>query len=536
MGAAILPGSEAAGVFGVPHPDAGEEAWTPERGVLRALKIPPLALLVTVLALAAGELACGTQLYFVTMMAVALLSIGITYNMLGGLSRIGGVMFAALAAQRIVISQFAKVILHEPADHNLEVPYLTITVYAVFFLSAMVGVFLFGNLRPRLPRPWEPRPGAETRLLYFVSLIGGVVASVIFWIDQFGNIEQTDSLSNGFALVFQSLLLFSIVLAIDDRIQTTEGRHSLGVWVVVSCLAAEFFAYLQTSRMGEAIPVVTYFLSCYVRGYRFRKKHYVAGILFAILLQTVFSPVDLYMRGFMYGLSFRERITRGYEFLQSPPTWAAIQYAQLDAQTSNSGDEYYSAPNTFVLSRFSLIRADSDLIAACSNGFRYGFRALKMDLLREIPRIFYRNKPELGAELYIESLVGVGGSGDTAVHWAFTSVSDAFGALGWLGVVLFPLFVLPALFVVYDTMFDMTRPWGTVALAGAAVSIAGAQISQTLMLMIKEPIYFWVLSVLTVGMGRFLVGSGEHTLPSRSLRNRNNSDALHTRPQGATTQ
>jgi len=528
IGSAVLPGSEAAGVIGVPRQDAGEEAWTPERGVLRSLKIPPLALLVTVLALAAGELACGTQLYFVTMMAVTLLSIGITYNMLGGLSRISGVMFAAMAAVRIVISQFAKVILHEPADHNLEVPYLTITVYAVFFLSAMAGVFLFGRLRPGLPRPWEPRTGPETRLLYFVALIGGVVASVIFCIDQFGDIEQTDSLSNGFALLFQYLLLFSIVLAIDDRIRKTRGKHSLGVWVIISCLAAEFFAYIQTSRGAEATPVVIYFLSCYVRGYRFRKKHYFAGLLFAILFQTVFSPVDLYMRPFMYVRTFQERLTWGYQFLKSPPAWIDIQNAQLEAQTQTSSDEYYSTPDTFVLSRLSQIRPDSDLIAACSNGFRYGFHALKMDLLRQIPRIFYRNKPELGSELYIESLVGVGGNTDKAIHWAFTSTSDAFGAFGWLGVVLFPLFVLPAAFVVYDRMFDMARPWGTVALAGAALA-GGAQMSETLMLMIKQPLYLWVLSVLTVGIGRFVAGSGERRISRQSYGIQDDRDSLQIR-------
>ncbi|MGB7171715.1 MAG: hypothetical protein WBD32_22100, partial [Acidobacteriaceae bacterium] len=94
---------------------------------------------MTVLALAVGELACGTSLYFVTMMTIAMLSIGFTYNLLGGLSTFSVIIFAAFALRTIVISQFAKVLLFEAADRNLAVPGLTITIYAVFYCSAMIG-------------------------------------------------------------------------------------------------------------------------------------------------------------------------------------------------------------------------------------------------------------------------------------------------------------------------------------------------------------------------------------------------------------
>jgi hypothetical protein len=219
----------------------------------------------------------------------------------------------------------------------------------------------------------------------------------------------------------------------------------------------------------------------------------------------------------MTGLSFRERLSEGYRLLKSPPSWADIQYVQLDAQMNSSKDEYYSAPGTYVLSRLSLIRADSDLIAACSNGFHYGFKPLKMDLLRNIPRIFYRNKPDVGSELYIEGVIGIDKT--SPGHWSYTSTSDSFAAFGWAGVVAFPFFVLPVLFGVFDSMFDIARPWGTVAL-GIGVLAGGAPMAGTLMLLFKQSLYLWMLSVLTVGIARILTGSGDRRISGRNFWSR----------------
>ncbi|HEX3661076.1 MAG TPA: hypothetical protein VHU89_06570 [Acidobacteriaceae bacterium] len=517
MGSAFLPNSDAAGAFGTAQPDALDAPWSAERRVRRAFLIPPLVLLTVVLALAVGELACGTGLYFVSMMAVTLCSIGITYNLLGGLSRISGFMFAGMAAQRIVISQFAKVILFEPADRNLLVPNLTIAVYAVFFLSLMVGVFLFARTRLPLPKPLEPTSLSQIRLLYFVSLIAGVIASTVLYIDAFGTSDQTKSVGHGVGLAFSSLLLFSIVLAVDGRIRSTEGRHSLGIWVIVPCAIAEVFAYLQTSRMGEATPIVIYFLSCYVRGYRFRKRHYLTGLICAVLFQTLISPFALYSRPRMReALSFRARLSEGYELLSSPPSWAALQDTQLGAQLGSEKDEYYSAPGTYVLSRLSLIRADSDLIAACSTGFHYGFKPLKLFLQENIPHILYKNKPQEGSSsVYIEGVIG--SDVDSPGYWSFTSISDAFGAFGWAGVVVFPFFILPIVFVVYDSMFDMARPWGTVALGMVALA-GGVPMGATLTLLIKQPLYLWLMSVLTVGISRLFTGSNRYAGGVRGRR------------------
>ena len=87
--------------------------------MLNPHNISPLTLFSVVAFLAVGELLSGTDLYFVVMMATAMICIGTTYNILGGASTIGGLYFSAYALGTLVISQFAKVLFFEAADQYL---------------------------------------------------------------------------------------------------------------------------------------------------------------------------------------------------------------------------------------------------------------------------------------------------------------------------------------------------------------------------------------------------------------------------------
>lgn len=323
-----MPYHDAVTEFASDQPNTCEVRGEPDRRV-RAYRIPPLVLLTTVLALAVGELASGTELYFVAMMALALVSIGITYNMLGGLSRISGFLFAAMAAATIVISQFAKVIFFEPADKNLEVPYLTITVYAVFYLSAMLGVFLFGWVRVRLPKPLEPNTAPQSRILYWIALAVGAVASAAFTISTYNGYESQTGSAHSIGLAFSPLLLFSVVLAVDQRIRETRGSHSLGIWVIIPVLGFDFFQIVVNSREGLASPVLAYVLTCYVRGFRFRARHYIGILAFVVLFQTVISPFEIYSRNEMVNSpTFQTRMATGFRLLASPPQWRVMWDSQ----------------------------------------------------------------------------------------------------------------------------------------------------------------------------------------------------------------
>ncbi len=475
----------------------GDPPSLPERKVLRAFRIPPLALLMTVLALAVGELACGTGLYFVTMMMIAMLSIGVTYNLLGGLSTFSGLMFAGFALRTIVISQFAKVLLFEAADRNLAVPGLTITIYAVFYCSAMIGAVLFGRFRLHLPRPVEPKTQSESRSLYFLAMPVGVIASIGLETFQSTYGQETQyTWARNVDLALSGLLLFSLVLAIDGRIQKTIGRHSLSLTALIPSAALAFTGFIDGTRTKIILPVLVWIVACKLRNFRFRLRHYVGAALAVIVFIFFISPLQLYSRGFLETGDFEERMVVAFDILMdhsNPAQLWAMQVAR-DETIGENPEQYYDSQNATILNRESLIRSDSNIFRACAQGFHYGVRGIKTDLLINVPAVLYPDKPKEDSNTYVGAVSGLSPEG--TVKTAFSTIGDSFGAFGWLGVIIVPMFVLPFVFVIFDSAFDLRRPWGTVALgfilAGSVEMTVGIWLASS----IRVPLYFIGLSYL----------------------------------------
>jgi hypothetical protein len=483
--------------------------------VLHAFKLSPLVICTSVSLLVIGELALGTSLYFTAMMAIAMLSIGITFNLLGGFTTFGGFFFSAFALRTIVISQFAKVLLLEAADKNLDVPRLTISIYAVFYLSAMVGVFLFGKVRLALPRPMESLTGAQSKLLYVTALSVGLVAIVVFesYSQSYGTqTEYTGARS--MALAFSPLLLFSLVLAVDTTIKNSHGKHSLSVAVLIPWIIATLDGFIDTVRTAMLMPVIIYFVTCYLRGYRFKRRHILAAAFVAFTFFAFLGPLEIFTRSFITNQPFRQRAYWSFHVLAThhdPREWRDM--ANLGAATvSGSREQYFSRPGTFLLSRLSLIRADSDVINACSSGIHYGFTAIKIDALQGIPSFLYKNKPRyLGGADYVGRVAGMSAEGDNVSFPAITAVSDSYGSFGWLGVVLFPLICIPITFIVYESIFDISKPWGTVAFGAGVVAFGEFTTYRFFSVAFRLPLMLVLLSYLLVGLIKMVPMRGDRT-------------------------
>jgi hypothetical protein len=459
--------------------------------------LSPLLIASFVAVLVAGELASGTSPYFVTMMAIAVLSACITYNILGGLGRIAGIGLIGFALGTLIISQVLKVVLFEPADQNLDVPQLTITVYAVYYFSLMLGTFTFSRIRLPLPKPAEPETDAQSRYLYIISLVGGVTGALgVVALDLAGP-EGTASLGHGYALALSSLLPFSLVVAVDGRIRATNGRHSVGWAALWPTLTLMFIGFVEAGRTYFLEPFAIVLVTCYVRGYRFRRKHFAAAIGFAAVFFVVVSPYYLYSRAFRGDPTIRQQAATMLRILEGAPSqWATIRSTVGEQALGSPGAvNYFNASWAVTANRFALIGPDSTLINACSSGFHYGFTALRMDLLSQVPHILYPNKPMVGSNAYLGHLDGQENDAFETTYSTITPVSDSFGAFGWVGVVVFPFLVIPAIFVIYESMFDMSRPWGTVATVALLGGISGGSMGiEVTGAMIKGPISILIIS------------------------------------------
>ncbi|HEY1903085.1 MAG TPA: hypothetical protein VGG56_11665 [Terracidiphilus sp.] len=463
--------------------------------MIKPYKIPVSLLFAMVAILAIGEIVSGTKLFFVAAMAGTLLCIGTTYNILGGVSTISGIAFAGFASCTIVISQFAKVILMEAADKTLESPELTIKVYFVFYLCALIGCFVYGRLRIRIPRPLEPATTAQANLQYGISVSVGLAANLVYEIyESSSNLAERATTAHSIGLAFSTLLLFSIVLAVQNRIRTTDGRHSFGLKVFIPWIATIFFGFIETSRGHMILSTVVYAFTCYLTGYKFKRRHYLGAILGVAAFIFILSPFEIYSRGPMRELEFRGRLYEGLHLAMTMPDWSVVRQASSAGIESGSREEYYEKPGTFVLSRLSAIRADSNMINACAGGFHYGFTALRIDLLRSLPRFLYKNKPDIDGASYTGRVTGV--NSDEVVNGEFliTAVSDSFGAFGWLGVIVVSLLGFPTAFILYESMFDIRKPWGIVAAVGFFFQFSETSMSGLIALAVRAPLAILALS------------------------------------------
>lgn len=479
--------------------------------MLKNYKISLVLLFFVIALLALGELASGTSLYFVALMSATMLCIGITYNLLGGVGTISGIAFTGFALCTFVISQFAKVLFFEAAETNLEAPTLTIKVYFVFYFCTMVGVFVYGRLRVKLPKPLEPATTAQAALLYVVSVSVGLISTISFEVTEFGGHASGEAAeTHSLSLAFSGLLLFAIVLATQAKIRESNGQRSFGAKVFLPWVSMVFFGFVSTSRGGILLPSIVYVLTCYVSGYRFRTKHYIAGVLGIVVAATIISPFEIYARGATAGMTFQEKVSSTFALLAAVPDWIVVKESSEGGSQTGSREEYYNKSGTFILSRLSAIRADSNMINACSTGYHYGFTALRLDVLHNIPRILYKNKPAIDSAAFTGRVTGINSDEVENGEFMITAVSDSYGAFGWWGVVIVPLVVFPATFIIYESVFDISRPWGIVAMGAFCFPFSEVNMGGLINLAIRTPISLVFLSYVVGVIIRMIPVKGAH--------------------------
>lgn len=492
--------------------------------------LSPLLVFVVVAVVLTGELLSGTNLYFACMASLAVLCACVTYNFLGGLGSMSGIAFTRFALSTLVISQVGKVLVLERADLNLDTPQVVISVYALFFFSAMLGTMMFSRLRVPLPRPAEPETPTQAQYLYVVALIGGLVGMTLGFLSGFRGEEGAKSLTHGISLILNNLLPLSLVLAVDHRIRSTDGRRIFGWMALWPAIVMELTAFLWGSRTGFVVPIAAVFLTGYLRNFSFRKRHIATGAGLAFVFFSFVSPFYLSSRSVRESPTFAELASSMFQSLeQAPSQWSTIKYqVGSEATEDDRAVNYFSNPSAVTLNRFALIGPDSTLISACATGFHYSFTSLKLDVFANIPRILYRNKPDIGSEEYLGQVDGQEAGLEISSHSTITMIADSYGAFDWPGVVVVG-FLLPIAFVIYESMFDMRRPWGTAAAVYMLVGLTeGSMGYVTIDLMIKDPIYILGLSWASMWIVRMIPATGDRVVAVR--QDSLDSEAYGVRP------
>jgi hypothetical protein len=470
--------------------------------------------------LVAGELLSGTQPEYVAMMAGTIVCAAVTFNLLGGFKTISGIGFTGFALCTIVISQFAKVLFFEAADKNLEAPNLTIKVYLVFYFFMMVGTFIYGRVRVRLLKPMEPESGAQIELQYAISVTVGLIATGLYsYYDAQAASGGQETGGHSVGVALSGLLLYSLVLAVISRIRESGGRHSFGVKAFIPWLAIMISGVIRTSRGPILLPSIIYLMTCYTNGYRFRRRHYFVTAAGLILFVAFISPLQIYTRMNLTGGDLKSRAASVSDSIRTMPSWEVVRQISSGGAQAGSREEYYDVPGTFVLSRISAIREDGNMINATSTGFHYGFTALKIDVLHSIPHFLYKNKPQEDSDWYLGRVTGVNPDTVENEEVMITAIGDSYGAFSWLGVAVVGGLVFPGCFVLYESVFDLKKPWGVVALSSFAYGFYEVNMGGMIQMLVRTPIALIALSYVVGGLVAMIPVKGDQgvTMSSTSI-------------------
>jgi hypothetical protein len=320
-------------------------------------------------------------------------------------------------------------------------------------------------------------------------------------------------------IALSPLLLFSIVLAIDMRLRGSNGRHSIGLLVFIPWAIVTFVGFTDTLRLMMLSPTVVYFATCGFHGYRFRIRHYAAATMVLIGFAFLLSPIALYARNFTEGLTWSGRIYQSTsivsEVIHDPKTLLDIE-GKLSEKGNPNFSNYFTGSGVSLLNRFSLIGPDSAVVHACSGGLHYGFAAIIIDFKRDIPTFLYKDKPrDQSGQDYIGRISGMSGDARGLTFPAISVVSDSYGAFGWLGVMIVPLIFFPALFVLVESMYDISRPWGIVAFGIYFAVFGEIMLGRFFNLMIRTPLYLLALSYLLSFVVRRIPTGGDRRIGVR---------------------
>lgn len=484
-------------------------------GMFRAYKISPVLICSIVVFLSAGELISKTPLYYVALMAIAMLCGMVTYNLLGGLSTIGGFFFATLFVRTIAFSQFIKVILLEPADGNLERPQLTILVYAVFYMCLMVGAYVSAGIRLKLPKPASMEAGSYSMALYAVTFVIGAAASVAMEATEtpYGG-ESQYGVFHQLGVALSWLLLLSEIVAIERRLELSEGKKSFDIWVLLPWTLITYFGFIDTERRMMIMPVLIYIAICYLRKFHFRFLHVALFASGMVAFYFVMSPFATFARFALGSLPLSERIAYAPVYFASHHDPREIASAANSADTSGAEprENYFNRPSYAPLSRFALIRMDSNLVNATATGNHYGFDTIRIKLESITPSVISKNKRmDILGDDYIGRITGVSGDAPGVTAPSVSPVAESYGAFGWLGVVIIPLFVYPLFFVEYNSIFNMRDLWSIIAIGLGINSFAEEGIYGIVGLSVRLPVILIVVSFLIHFVsGRYFVRS-QHT-------------------------
>lgn len=467
----------------------------------------PLYWVAAILVLLTLQLWSGTLPVFAFLMALFCLLTYLAIKEAGGIATMTGFCVFYLAFQNVLISQIAKVVFWDPADHKLQQPVTTIEVY----VCVMAGIYLAAVVARRMGtlrrQPLFPPITDPTRLMWIAYISTALYVFLTVYVTR-GTTDAETGAHNfgGLAGILQqfSFLGFAVVSSTAYIITASRGRRSLGLVNLIAISIPFLSGILGASREGITSAVVLYFVTCFAFRFRFRLINYAVLIGGACFAQYILFPYALYAREFVRTPDIQKNIQRASSILldviSDPVRYQKMQQKSSRDYRTELVYEYYDKPEPS-LDRYTLIKITDGLVDATLRDGNTGADTIMPGITMPIPRFFLPDKPFMSVgNLVAHREPGLIGKEDHTTGITTGFAGDAFGSYSWVGAVLIPFLLMLGWFcgLRYTTQDSLEKNIFALALflqtannlsaSSIAPLMAGVVISPTLNILM-----FWLI-------------------------------------------
>lgn len=366
------------------------------RGPLLSLKGRRLACYLGLAAVAAAlaQLVLGASLAVVTFALLAVLFGLLGFAVLGAYN-LGSWVGLLYALGNVLIALYAKTLLGQPIDSNLNAPLDSFFALGVTSGGLFVALLLVRRLG--VGRPIF-KPVRDPHFLAYFSW-ACFALGVLFW---FLNSLFQDPEGSGFGGValFRDLLFMAVIARTGALLEKSGNRRAFDGRLASIIAAAAFLGLIDNSKTVAALAVLSHFVTVlfYRRGLPLRSI--IVLVAGALLFGAVIAPMVHALRAMgQQKMSLSERIG----FVESNFTALLDDPKQFDrferlaaGQFAGGYYNYFGKSGTgqMLLGRYVSVQQVDPVIAVVNGSHPWGGDAIWPAFARLMPSFIYPNKPE----------------------------------------------------------------------------------------------------------------------------------------------
>lgn len=409
--------------------------------------------------LAIAQLLEGTSALFTLCSFLFILIATLTFNAAGGFTRTSGSYVFFYAVLGVIVGLCWKAILGEPADSNLFVPILTISVYLGGISAMFVAVYLSRKLTTRRALLGDMLAEANVQNATIGCMVTGILISFLTTAFSYSNGSVLSALQQ-----LDRFLPMAIILGVSYQIRKSGGTSSINLPVLISFAALFIGGVIGFSKEGMITPFFCWLVAACSLRYRVSGYQIVGGILTGVFIFQILVPYS------QYGRDFQTRsLSSNFDVavsLLSNMSYVRQQYAAMSEDSREAAAwTYYNTPQGF-FDRLQMIAPDDSLIAFTEQRGTFGLLPLVLSFENVVPHVFWPNKPTIISGNFYMHEMGRISEEDNSTGIAFTPTGEAYHLARWTGVLIIAPVLWMILFIIFDSLCGDVRksPWGLIVL------------------------------------------------------------------------